>query len=58
LQIIQADNFSAASCHQVTAAGLRVFPPNQRASKVIPFPFRACSRAGPVYLSVQAVRHA
>ena len=58
LQVIQADNFSAASCHQATAAGLRVFPPNQTASKVVPFPFRACSRAGPVYLSVQAVRHA
>ena len=58
LQIIDAGNFSSASCHQVTAAGLRVFPPNQTASKVVPFPFRACSRSGPVYLTVQAVRHA
>jgi hypothetical protein len=58
LQIIEAGNFSSTSCHQVLAAGLRVFPPNQTASKVVPFPFRACSRTGPVYLSVQAVRHA
>jgi len=58
LQIIEASNFSRASCHAVTAAGLRVFPPNQTASKVVPFPFRACSRAGPVYLSVRAVSHA
>ena len=56
LQIVEAGNFSAASCRQVTAAGLRVFPPNQTASKVVPFPFRACSRAGPVYLMVRAVR--
>jgi hypothetical protein len=57
LQIAQALNFPASSCRAVTAAGLRVFPPNQTASKVVPFPFRACSRAGPVYLTVQAVRH-
>lgn len=58
LQIAQALNFPASACHAVTAAGLRVFPPNQTASKVVPFPFRACSRAGPVYLTVQPVRHA
>lgn len=32
------------------AAGLRVYPPNQFASKVIPYPFRACAHAGPVYI--------
>ena len=58
LQIIEAGNFPSASCHQVAAAGMRVFPPNQTASKVVPFPFRACSRPGPVYLTLQAVRHA
>jgi Protein of unknown function (DUF4232) len=58
LQIVEAGNFSGAACHQVTAAGLRVFPPSQTASKVVPFPFRGCSRAGPVYLTVQAVRKA
>jgi hypothetical protein len=56
LQIVEAGNFSAATCHQVTAAGLRVFPPGQTASKVAPFPFRACSRTGPIYLTVQTVR--
>ena len=39
-----------------TAAGLRVYPPNQFASKVIPFPFSACSLTGPVYLNVRAVK--
>ena len=31
-----------------TAAGLRVYPPNQFASKVIPYPFSACAHTGPV----------
>jgi hypothetical protein len=52
-----AGNFPPATCHQVTAAGLRVFPPGQTASKIVPFPFAACSSTGPVYLSVRAVRH-
>ena len=39
-----------------TAAGLRVFPPSQFASKVIPYPFRACAHAGPVYIHAGPVR--
>lgn len=56
LRIVAAGNFPASACRQTTAAGLRVFPPGQSSSKVIPFPFEACSRSGPVYLSVRAVR--
>jgi len=56
LQITEARNFPSRSCRPVTAAGLRVYPPNQTASKVIPFPVGACSRAGPVYLRVEATR--
>ena len=55
LQIADAGVFSPAACRPVTAAGLRVYPPNQRRSKLIPFPFRACSRSGPAYLHVRAV---
>lgn len=58
LRIAAAVNFPSSKCRRVTAAGLRVFPPNQRASKVIPFPFQACSRKGPIYLSVAAVKKA
>jgi hypothetical protein len=58
LRIVEAGNFPSSACHQVTAAGLRVFPPNLTTSKVIPFPFSACSHTGPVFLSVRAVRHA
>ena len=58
LQIVEVSNFPGSICRPVTAAGLRVYPPNQTASKVIPFPLGACSRTGPVYLSVQAVQKA
>ncbi len=58
LEIVDVSNFSASACRPVTAAGLRVFPPHQRASKVVPFPFRACSHPGPGYLWAQAVQPA
>jgi hypothetical protein len=55
LRIVEAGNFPASICREVPAAGVRVYPPNQTASKVVPFPFSACSRSGPVYLSVRVV---
>jgi hypothetical protein len=57
LQIVDAGNFPSSSCQQVTAAGLRVFAPNLTKSKVVPFPFSACSLRGPVYIRVRAVTH-
>jgi hypothetical protein len=56
LQIGQAANFPPSACHKVTAAGLRVYPPGAFRSKIVPIPFPACSRTGPVYLHVQRVR--
>jgi hypothetical protein len=56
LQVSQAANFPAAACHRLTAAGLRVYPPNALESKVVPFPFSACSRRRPVYLHVERIR--
>ncbi|HEY1690150.1 MAG TPA: DUF4232 domain-containing protein [Solirubrobacteraceae bacterium] len=56
LRIVEAGNFPASRCHQTTAAGLRVYPPGQSSAKTVPFPFEACARSGPVYLSVQPVR--
>ena len=55
LRIVQAGNFPAATCAITTAAGIRVYPPNQTASKVVPFPFSACSHTGPVILTVRVV---
>ncbi len=56
LRIVDTGNFSSSGCRRVTAAGLRIYPPNATTSKVVPFPFSACSRAAPIYLSVQAVQ--
>jgi Protein of unknown function (DUF4232) len=38
-----------------TAAGLRVYPPNQTAATVVPYPLRACAHTGPVYISASPV---
>jgi hypothetical protein len=55
LQIVNVLNFTAARCKPVTAAGFRVFPPNQTRAKVVPFPFGACSASGPLYMFVRPV---
>jgi hypothetical protein len=39
-----------------TAAGLRIYPPDRRASKVIPFPISACASSGPVWLHAGPVQ--
>lgn len=54
--IVQAGIFPPSQCGPVTAAGLRVFPPNQTQSKKVPFPFAACAKAGPLYLKVMPVQ--
>lgn len=56
LQITDAENYPAATCGQITAAGLRVYPPGQKESTVVPFPFVACAKSGPRYLHVEAVQ--
>jgi len=43
LAITDVGVYPPAVCHQVTAAGLRVYPPNQFTSKVVPYPFGACT---------------
>jgi Domain of unknown function (DUF4232) len=55
LQVADTGVFPPTTCHSTTAAGLRVYPPNQTASKVVPYPFRACSRPAPTYLQVGTV---
>jgi hypothetical protein len=56
LRIVDAGNFPATICHETTAAGLRVYPPGQTASRLVAFPFQACSDTGPGILSVRAVQ--
>jgi Protein of unknown function (DUF4232) len=55
LQIVNVLNIPASQCKPVTAAGFRVFPPNQTRAKVVPFPFGACSASGPVFMFVRPV---
>ena len=52
LRIVAVGNFPPARCGPTSAAGLRVYPPNQRTSKLVPYPLRACARAGVAYLFV------
>jgi hypothetical protein len=47
----------SSSCASVSSAGLRVYPPNQTSSKVVPFPFRACTHTGQIFLHVGPVGH-
>jgi len=39
-----------------TAAGLRVYPPGQRASKVVPYPLGACGHTGVVWMGAGPVQ--
>jgi hypothetical protein len=56
LGIVQAGIFPSSQCGPVTAAGLRVFPPNQTQSRKVPFPFAACAKTGPLYLKILPVQ--
>ncbi|HEX4033817.1 MAG TPA: DUF4232 domain-containing protein [Solirubrobacteraceae bacterium] len=56
LRIVDAGNFPRSRCGPVTAAGLRVYPPGQTASKLIPYPFAACARDSATVLTVEALQ--
>ena len=56
LGLVDIGALSPSTCPPTTAAGLRVFPPNQTSSKVVPFPFPACGRTGgPAFLRIRPV---
>jgi hypothetical protein len=48
--------FGRADCRQVTAAGLRVYPPGQRRSRAVSYPLRACSATTQGFLGVGIVQ--
>ncbi len=56
LRITDVANFPANSCPQAGAAGLRVYPPGQKASKIVPFPFSACGKVGEIFLQVSPLQ--
>jgi hypothetical protein len=55
IRFANVGNFPPSSCRPQTAGALRVFPPGERASRLVPFAFQACSKPGPIFLSVRAV---
>lgn len=55
LKITDVGVYSPSQCHYVTAAGLRVYPPNQTTAKVVPYPFAGCARRGAIFLQVGAI---
>jgi hypothetical protein len=55
LQVTDVSNYSPGICEPTAATGLRVYPPNQTASVVLPYSFEACAKTGANYLGVDAV---
>jgi Protein of unknown function (DUF4232) len=55
LRLTNVHNFPQSACRPASAAGLRVYPPNETRSKLVPFPFGACA-GSPVFLFVRALQ--
>jgi len=54
VQIVDVGVFPG-TCAPVHAAGLRVYPPDQTTAKIVPFPFLACSRSGPIFVNARPI---
>lgn len=53
LKITNVGVFPASTCQPTSAIGLRVYPPNNTAATVVGFPFQACAKSGPVFLTIR-----
>jgi hypothetical protein len=56
LQVAQAGNYPASTCHMVTATWLRVFPPGSTVPAYVNRTFSACASAKANLLTVMPVR--
>jgi hypothetical protein len=56
LQVVQAGNYPASTCHPATAHWLKVYPPGNTAASYIGHSFPACSSAKVTVLTVMPVR--
>ncbi len=56
LQVAQAGNYPPSSCHQETARGLRVYPPDETHAGYVPEEFAACADTTAPLLTVMPVR--
>ena len=54
--IVDAGNFPTASCKPVTAAGLKVFPPNQGTSVTLKKKFSTCSSNASTSLQIRPIK--
>jgi hypothetical protein len=54
--IVDTGNFSATSCKPVTAAGLKIIPPNQGTSITIKKKFSTCSSTASTSLTVRPIK--
>jgi hypothetical protein len=54
--IVDTGNFSASDCAPVTAAGLKIIPPNQSQSVTIKKKFSTCSSTSTTSLSVRPIK--
>ena len=56
LQVVEAGNYPASTCHPVTAHWLKVYPPGNTAASYIGHSFPACSSGTVTVLRVMPVR--
>ena len=56
LQVVEAGNYPASTCHPVTANWLKVYPPGNTAASYIGHSFPACSSGKATVLTVMPVR--
>jgi hypothetical protein len=54
MRITDTGALPPSGCREASAAGVRVYPPGQRAAKIVPLPFQACSR-GPSNITVSPI---
>lgn len=55
IRVSDVGSFSPSACRPVSAAGFRVYPPGNAASRLVPFPFRVCSKVGNGNMAVRVV---
>src|SRR5215470_16980874 len=53
LKIVAVGLFPPTTCQPTKAIGLKVYPPNNTAATIVGFPFQACAKSGPVFLTVR-----
>jgi hypothetical protein len=53
LKITNVGVFPPSTCQPANAIGLKVYPPNDTAATVVDFPFQACAKSGPVFLTIR-----